>query len=273
MAATTIERNATSIRPKAKRRTKATTGSRFDFSASAWSLHSAVCPVTPACVSGSAPTVSGTTSSRSMRKDAFEAASVPLPAIGTVMFATVPALVDVNGDRLERAAACERPSLELPDRLLHRRRLHARCLDDDVRGQCGARERLLHPVVGLDHLDRLGERLGPLSRETELQRRKGERHQQSARDDRRHDRPTKDAVDDRAPDPPFAVVAAEATHERDACPIDVVAEPREHSGKHGQRPEHRDGDDEDRGQRRATRRSSRRSGTCRPSPPSRSGPR
>ena len=38
------------MRLKAKRRTNATTGARFDFSASAWSLHSAVCPVTPACV-------------------------------------------------------------------------------------------------------------------------------------------------------------------------------------------------------------------------------
>src|SRR5262249_7316294 len=36
-------------------------------------------------------------------------------------------------DRLEGAAARECPLFELLDRTLHRRRVHARCLDDDVR--------------------------------------------------------------------------------------------------------------------------------------------
>ena len=101
------------MRPKAKRRTKATTGGRFDLSASASSLHFAVCPVTPACASGSAPTVSGTTSLRNIRNEAFEAASVPFPAIGTVMFATVPALLTstvMGSNARPLASACRSSS-------------------------------------------------------------------------------------------------------------------------------------------------------------------
>ena len=103
------------------------------------------------------------------------------------------------------------------DRLLHRRRLHARCLDDDVRGQRRARERLLHPVVRLDRPSSdFGNESGPLGREAELERRRGERQQHAPASDRRERRPAQDAVDDRAPDPAFAVVAAEAADERDA---------------------------------------------------------
>ena len=58
--------------------------------------------------------------------------------------------------------------------------------------------------------------------------------------------PAQDAVDDRAPDPAFAVGAAEPADQRDAQPVDLVAEPREQGGKDGQRAEYGDGDDEDR---------------------------
>ena len=47
-----------------------------------------------------------------MRKDAFEAASVPFPAIGTVMFATVPALLTstVIGSNARPLASARRSS-------------------------------------------------------------------------------------------------------------------------------------------------------------------
>ena len=157
-------------------------------------------------------------------------------------------LVHIDGDGFEGAAAGDCPLLELRDRLAHRRRPHARCLDDDIGGQCRAGERRLHPVVHLDHLERLRERLGSLRREAQLHGRRGERQQQRGGDSRRQRRPAQDAVDDRSPDPSFAVVAAEPTDEGDAQPVDLVAEPREHCREHGQRAEHRDGDDEDRGE-------------------------
>ena len=95
---------------------------------------------------------------------------------------------------------------------------------------------------------RLRERLRSLGREAKLQRGRGERQQRSTGKRRRERGPAQDAVDDRAPDPTFPVVAAEAADERDAPAVDLVPEPGEQGGKNGQRPEHRDGDDEDRGQ-------------------------
>ena len=165
------------------------------------------------------------------------------------MFATVPVLVDVDGDRLERAAACERPSLEPPDRRLHRRRLHARCLDDDVRGQCGARERLLHPVVGLDHLDRLGERVGPLAarRSCSAGRASATSNPPATITDTTGRRRTRSTIAPQIRPSPSSRRRRPTNGTR--ARVDVVAEPREHSGKHGQRPEHGDGDDENRGQR------------------------
>ena len=82
----------------------------------------------------------------------------------------------------------------------------------------------------------------------QLQRRRGEREQQPGGDGRREERPAEDAVDDRAPDPALAVVAAEPADERDAQPVDLVAEPREQRREHGQRAEHGGRDDEDRGE-------------------------
>ena len=206
----------------------------------------AVSPVTPASAFGSAPTVCGTISSRRAARAAFEAASVPLPSIGHGDVRDGGVLVDLDRDRLVHAAAGERPLLELGDRRAHCRRVHVRRLDDDVRGQRRAGERLLHPVVRLDDGERLRERLGSRGRDVQLERRRGERQQQAAGEDGREHGPAQDAVDDRAPDPAFAVVAAEPAEERDAQPVDLVAEPREQGGQHGQRAEHRDGDDEDR---------------------------
>ena len=93
LTAITSERNATSISANASRSTKATTIGVFDFSSSAWSFHCAVRPVTPASVFGRVPSVAGMITSRNSASDSFEAASVPLPSIGTVMFATVASLL------------------------------------------------------------------------------------------------------------------------------------------------------------------------------------
>ena len=90
-SATTIERNATSISRNANTSTNATTNGSVDRIWSLESFHCAVSPVTPAFVSGSAPTVSGIRVWRSSFSDAFDALSLPLPSIGIVMFATVPA--------------------------------------------------------------------------------------------------------------------------------------------------------------------------------------
>src|SRR3954454_10126605 len=158
LAATTIERKATSISANANSSTNAITGARFDLSSAAESFHEAVRPVTPASAPGRAATVSGTIVSRRRLKASFEAASVPFPAIGTVTFATVPAGLTATvigsqaraparpprlaaaGDGPEARPARDPPPLQLGNRASCRRRAHARCLDDDVGRQGLARE-------------------------------------------------------------------------------------------------------------------------------------
>ena len=53
-----------------------------------------------------------------------------------------------------------------------------------------------------------------------------------------------DAVEDRAPDPTLLAVASKAMDERHAEAIDVVAQRCEDGRQHGQRADHRDGDDD-----------------------------
>ena len=170
--------------------------------------------------------------------------SLPLDRDGDVRDGGV--LVDRDGDRLVHPAAGERPLLEPADRASHRRRVHVRRLDDDVRRERRARERLLHPVVRLDDGERLRERVRSRCGDVELERRRRERQHERAGGECRQHGPAQDAVDDRAPDPPFAVVASEPADERDAQPVDPVAEPREHGRQDRQRAEHGDGDHEDR---------------------------
>ncbi len=134
------------------------------------------------------------------------------------------------------ARAC---SLEPLDSRLHRRRVDVGSLDDDARRKGGARERLLHAVVGLDRRQRLRERVHARLHHAELDRRQREDDQEPAGQDGRQKRPAEDAVDDRAPDPAFAVVAAQAADQRNPKPVDPVAEPREQRRKHRQRAEHR----------------------------------
>ena len=163
------------------------------------------------------------------------------------MFATVRVPVDVDRDRLVHPAARERPLLEPVDRLAHRRRVHVRRLDDDGRRQRRAGERLLHPVVRLARRRATaGTCPAPACAMRSCSAGAASASSSAAGEDRRQHGPAQDAVDDRAPDPAFAVVAAEPADERDAQPVDLVAEPREQRGQHGQRAEHRDRDDEDR---------------------------
>ena len=91
LAAITGDRKATSMSEKAKTSTNPTTSGSFEVMSSELSFHWAVRPVTPASTSGTPPTVFGTISSRSSASEALETESVPLPSIGMVMFATVPA--------------------------------------------------------------------------------------------------------------------------------------------------------------------------------------
>src|SRR4029079_7744501 len=91
LIATTIDRNATSISANANTSTKATTNGSADRNWSPESFHWAASPVTPASVFGRAPTVSGMIVLRRSAREAFDSLSVPLPLIGIVMFAAVPA--------------------------------------------------------------------------------------------------------------------------------------------------------------------------------------
>ena len=156
------------------------------------------------------------------------------------MFATVPALLTAHRDRLVRTAAGEGPPLELGDRRADGRGVHVRRLDDHVRGQRRSGERLLHPLVGLDHLElrRVGVRRGICH--PHLDRGEGEQEQRAAGDRRGEGGPPQDAVDDPAPHPALAAVVAAPP---DADLLDAVAEPRQQRGQHGERAQHRHRDD------------------------------
>ena len=141
--------------------------------------------------------------------------------------------------------------LSCRDRLLHRRRLHARCLDDDVRRQCGARERLLHPVVCLDDLESTsGTTRAPAAARRSCSAGSGERDQQC------RPRRSAESAGRRRTRSTIAPQIRPSPSSRRRRPTNgtrarsTLSPSRESSsGKHGQRPEHRDGDDEDRGQR------------------------
>ena len=158
-------------------------------------------------------------------------------------------VVDLDGDRLVHAARRECLLAEPLDRGLHLLGLHVRSLDDDVGRQSRAGERLLHPLVRLHGGERLRERVRARLDHLQLEGRDRQCDQEPAGENGRHERPAQDAVDDGAPDSAVAVVAAEPADERDAAPVDAVAEPRQQRRQHGQRPDHRDRDHRDRGDR------------------------
>ena len=74
--------------------------------------------MTPASVSGSAPTVSGMSVLRRSASERFDCLSEPLPLIGIVMFATVPALLTaiVIGSCARPLASARRSSSEIAER-------------------------------------------------------------------------------------------------------------------------------------------------------------
>ena len=86
---TTIERNVTSSRMNAIASTKTNTIGRCDFIVSRKSFDQAVMPPTATSAFCSLPTVAGTTSSRRTSSERFDAASVPLPLIESDTIATV----------------------------------------------------------------------------------------------------------------------------------------------------------------------------------------
>ena len=80
----------------------------------------------------------------------------------------------------------------------------------------------------------------------EGQRRQRECQKQSACEGDREHGTAQDTVDDRAPDSSLSVTTTETVDERNPEPIHVVAELGEQRGEHGQRSDHRNGDDEHR---------------------------
>ena len=80
----------------------------------------------------------------------------------------------------------------------------------------------------------------------------GQRDEHCAGGDGRDDRAPQHAVEDGVPDAALAVLAAEPVQERDPALLDPVAELAEQRGQHGQRADHRDGDDHHRPDRRRT---------------------
>ena len=155
-----------------------------------------------------------------------------------------PVVVDVG--RLVELAGRNRPVLELGDRGLDVGAVHVVGLDHDRRTDLIARERLLDLVEGLHRLEVLRQGVVPGLARVHVQRRRGEGEQEPGREDGREQRAAQDAIDDRAPHASLAVRAAEPADEREPNLVDLVAEGGEHGRKDGQRPEHGDGDHEDR---------------------------
>ena len=167
----------------ASRSTNPNTSGATELSLSLKSFDCAVMPVTPTSAFGSAPTVVGTISSLSVASAASEAASVPLAVDGDGDGRNRPAVVHVDRDGLVHLSGGERPPLELADRLLHRGRADVGGLDDDAGRDLAPRERLLDPVVRLDRGQGLRVRLDAGLDRAQLQRRHGERQEETGRED------------------------------------------------------------------------------------------
>ena len=106
---TTIERNVTSSRMKARLSTNANTIGRWDFIVSRKSFEKAVSPPTAVSVPATLLMVVGTTSSRRASSEASEAASLPLPSMARATMATVLSgliSTDVGSCSLPVAIAC-----------------------------------------------------------------------------------------------------------------------------------------------------------------------
>lgn len=161
----------------------------------------AVVPVTPASTPGSEPTVAGTSSSRMVSGAALDAASVPVPSVGSAICAIVPGRVHVDGDRLVDAAARERLLTQALDRRLLLRVVDRGRLDDDHGRVLLARESGLQPVVRLHRGEILREGLRAGHDGLHAERRNRERHQHAGRDECRDRRPPEDAVERPAPKP------------------------------------------------------------------------
>ena len=150
------------------------------------------------------------------------------------MFATVPALVDVDDDRLLHQPGRDRPPLELADRVPDFGRIDVRRPDDDVGRDLGARERRLETVVGLHHAERLRVGVDPRLGRMEGQCGRRDEQQQPGRERGRKRRPAQDAVDDRAPNATLLVIATSTVDERHAQPLDVVAQLGQDGRQHRQ---------------------------------------
>ena len=86
----TIERKVTSSRRNASPKTKAKISGSLLFSWLAKSWELAASPLTLTVVPSTLPTVAGMISSRSSLRASTDGASVPLPGVGTLIWATVP---------------------------------------------------------------------------------------------------------------------------------------------------------------------------------------
>ena len=207
----------------------------------------AASPVVYASTPSTWPTVAGTRSSRSASTARFDSSSVPVPVIGSATVATVwSELTSSVAWPSNRPGALLglRSSESIADTTSRRR--HVVGLDHDHLHAALAREGGLDAVVGLHHLQVARVVLGtaqvvcipsagtasatstPAETSAETSGRRSTRS--STRDQR----------------PSLADPALEAADERHAALVDPVAELRQQGRQHGQRADHRDGDDHDR---------------------------
>ena len=106
LAGMTIERNVTSSSRNASDEHEHEDQGARDFISSLKSKEPAVSPVTGASAPGSRPSGPGMTSSRSVCSARLEVSSVPVPAIGTLTWATLRSrlLTTVTGSRMSPVA-------------------------------------------------------------------------------------------------------------------------------------------------------------------------
>ena len=157
--------------------------------------------------------------------------------------------VDVDVERLRQLTAGDRLVVQLRDRGRDLGRGDVLGLDHDGGRHAAARERLVEAVQRLDDRLAAGHALGAGLLELHAERGDRQRDEQAAGEHHRDDRVLDDAVEDRVPHAGLAaVLVATLAEVGDAALLEPVllAEVGEHRGEERQRPEHGDGDHEDR---------------------------
>ena len=119
-------------------------------------------------------------------------------------------------------------------------------LDDDRHGRALARKGSLDAVEAAHHRDAARERFRARHRGVHPQRRDRQGDQDAPAEQRRQDGPAKHPLDDPRPDPVRFALLRGASATRKPSLLDAVSECGQHRGQHGEGPEHRHRNDEDR---------------------------